>query len=99
MQAMISEIISDVTWSVVIMGVALAVVCWKKGRLDSPLALAVLARTAATLTLLLGGGHLVEIAGGLVIGTRIVISSGGGALTVTPRGAVTAASLAFTGCQ
>jgi hypothetical protein len=63
---MIFEIISDV----VIMGVALAVVRWKKGKLDTPLTLAVLARTAATLTLLLGGGHLVEIAGGLVIGRR-----------------------------
>lgn len=43
---------------------------WKQGKLDTPLTVAVLARTAATLTVLLGGGYLVEIAGGLVIDRR-----------------------------
>ncbi len=59
-----------VLWAVGIMGAVLGVLRWKKGALEPPLTLAVLARTAAIPTLLLGGAHLVEIAGGLVIGRR-----------------------------
>ena len=64
------EIAVEVVGAAAIMGVPLAVVQWRKGKLDPPLALAVLARAAGTITLLLGGGHLLEIAGGLVIGKR-----------------------------
>ena len=52
------------------MGVSLALVRWRKGKLEAPLALAVLARVTGTLTLILGGGHLLEIGGGLLIGRR-----------------------------
>lgn len=67
---MLFIIIIEVLGAVVILGIPLAVVRWKRGSLDPPLALAVLARAAGTITLLLGSGHLLEIAGGMLTGRR-----------------------------
>jgi uncharacterized membrane protein HdeD (DUF308 family) len=53
-----------------IMAVSLALVRWRTGKLDPPLVLAVLARVTGGLTLALGSAHLLEIAGGLLIGRR-----------------------------
>ena len=53
-----------------IMAASLALVRWRKGMLEPPVALAVLARVAGALTLALGSAHLLEIAGGLLIGRR-----------------------------
>ncbi len=52
------------------MAVSLALVRWRRGKLEAPLALAVLARVTGGLTLALGSAHLLEIAGGLFMGSR-----------------------------
>jgi hypothetical protein len=68
---MLSIIIKDVLlWAVVILGIPLALVRWKKGHLDPPLALSIVARAVGTITLLLGGAHLLEIGGAIMIGRR-----------------------------
>ena len=53
-----------------IMAVSLALVRWRTGKLGPPLVLTVLARVTGGLTLALGSAHLLEIAGGLLIGSR-----------------------------
>lgn len=65
---MAADIINDVLWAIGIMGAVLGVLRWKKRGLEPPLTLAVMARTAAIPTLMLGGAHLVEIGGSLLIG-------------------------------
>ena len=65
-----TEFLAEVTSVVAIMAVSLALVRWRKGKLDPPLVLAVLARVIGALTLILGGAHLLEIGGGLLIGRR-----------------------------
>ncbi len=68
---MLLIIIGDVIlWGVIILVIPLALVRWKKGYLDPPLALSVLARAVGTITLLLGGAHLLEIGGAIMIGRR-----------------------------
>ncbi len=68
---MLRIIITDVLLSaVVILGIPLALVRWKTGNLDPPLVLTVLARVTGGLTLALGSAHLLEIAGGLFLGSR-----------------------------
>ncbi len=67
---MVMEFLFDGICVVAIMAIALALVRWRKGKLEPPLALAVLARVAGALTLALGGAHLLEIGGGLLIGRR-----------------------------
>ena len=67
---MVTEFLAEVTSVVAIMAVSLALVRWRKGKLDPPLVLAVLARVIGALTLILGGAHLLEIGGGLLIGRR-----------------------------
>lgn len=67
---MVTGFLADLIWVVAILAVSLALVRWRKGKLEPPLVLAVLARVTGALTLILGGGHFLEIGGGLLIGRR-----------------------------
>ncbi len=64
------QVLVEPICALAIMSVSLALVRWRKGRLEPPLALAVLARVVGALTLILGAGHLLEIGGGLLTGRR-----------------------------
>ncbi len=68
---MVLAFIRDFILTAGTLGVPLGVVRWRKGKLEVPLTLAVLARTAGTITLLLGAGHLLEIGVGMAIGKRL----------------------------
>ena len=67
---MVTEFLAEAISVVAIIAVSLALVRWRKGKLEPPMVLAVLARVTGALTLILGGGHLLEIGGGLLIGRR-----------------------------
>lgn len=67
---MVFAFIRDFILTAGTLGVPLAVVRWRKGKLEPPLTLAVLARVTGGLTLALGSAHLLEIAGGLFMGSR-----------------------------
>ncbi len=67
---MVLAFIRDFILTAGTLGVPLGVVRWRKGKLEPPLALAVLARVTGGLTLALGSAHLLEIAGGLFMGRR-----------------------------
>ena len=67
---MVTEFLADLTSVVAVMAISLALVRWRTGKLEPPLVLAVLARVIGALTLILGGVHLLEIGGGLLIGRR-----------------------------
>ena len=67
---MVTNFLADLIPVAAIMAISVALVRWRKGRLEPPLVLAVLARVAGALTLILGSGHLLEIGGGLLIGKR-----------------------------
>ncbi len=67
---MLTRIFVTVFGALVFMAAPLAILRWCRGKLTPPQTLAVLVRTTAFLTLLLGSGHLVSIAVGLVVGRR-----------------------------
>lgn len=67
---MFAEFIAVIISAAVLMALPLALLRWRKGKLEPPLALAILARVAGALTVILGGGHVLSIAGGLLIGKR-----------------------------
>ncbi len=67
---MLTRIFVTVFGALAVMAAPLAILRWHRGKLTPPQTLAVLVRTTAILTLLLGSGHLLSVAGGLVVGRR-----------------------------